>query len=80
MNIMSVVTLKSNLHKIVDQIQNEQLLQTMYDFLNVRHSSKSRSWWESLTEEQMQEVLISFDESEDEINLISREVVFGKAS
>ena len=29
---MGTVELKTNIHKIVDGIQNEQLLQTLYDF------------------------------------------------
>lgn len=75
---MNVVSLKSGIHEIVDQIQNEQLLQTFYDFLKSKQLDSSRSKWASLTEEQKQEVLISFEESEDESNLKSREEVFSK--
>ena len=37
---MGTVELKSDLHKILDRIENEQLLQTIYDFLKQRETSK----------------------------------------
>lgn len=69
--------LKLNIHKIVDGIENEQLLKTLYDFLKVRDTNKS-GYWVSLTEEQKQEVLLAYEESEDETNLVARENVFKK--
>ena len=65
---MGAIELKSNIHKIVDGIQNEQLLQTLYDFLKLRESAKNGEIWNSLTEQQKREVLISYDESEDDSN------------
>ena len=73
---MGTVELKSNIHKIVDSIQNEQLLQTLYDFLKVRQNSQTGKLYDSLTEEQKQEVLLAFEESEDENNLLDRDKVF----
>lgn len=71
---MKTPELKSNIHKIVDEIQSEQLLQTIYDFL--KSKEKSSRIWDTLTEEQKQEVLLAFDESEDESNLLDRDEVF----
>lgn len=73
---MGAVELKSNIHKIVDSIQNEQLLQTLYDFLKVRQSSQTGNLWNSLTEEQKQQVLLAFEESEDDNNLLDSDNVF----
>ena len=73
---MGTIDLRSNIHKIVDRIQSEQLLQTLYDFLKVRETNKPGRLWDSLTEEQKQEVLLAYDESEDENNLIDREKIF----
>lgn len=73
---MEAIELKSNIHKIVDGIQNEQLLKTIYDFLKVRETNKPGQLWDSLTAEQKEEVLLAYDESEDERNLIDREKVF----
>jgi len=37
---MKTLELKSNIHKIVEEIQSEQLLQSLYDFLRTWESSK----------------------------------------
>jgi len=73
---MEAIELKSNIHKIIDGIQNEQLLKTIYDFLKVRETNKPGQLWNSLTPEQKEELLLAYDESEDERNLIDREKVF----
>lgn len=75
---MGTVELKTNIHKIVDSIQNEQLLQTLYDFLKTRENSQTGQLWNSLTEEQKKEVLLAYEESEDENNLIDGNSVFKK--
>ena len=68
---MTTIELKSNLHKIVDKIDNEQLLQTIYDFLKLSENSQEGQIWKSLTEEQKKEVYLSYQESEDDRNLVS---------
>ena len=72
---MGTIELKSNLHKMVDKIDNEQLLHAIYDFLKDRMSSEEGKIWQSLTEEQKKEVYLSYQESEDNDNLISWEDV-----
>lgn len=67
---MKATKLKSNIHQIVDRIQSEQLLETIYDFLKTRETTKPGEIWNSLTDEQKKEVLFSFEESEDEKNLV----------
>ena len=76
---MGTPELKSNILRLVDGIQNEQLLQTLYDFLKVRETSKTGGLWQSLTVEQKQEVLLAYDESEDENNLVDAGKVFKRA-
>ena len=68
---MRAIELKSNLHKIVDKIDNEQLLQTIYDFLKLSENSQEGQIWKSLTEEQKKEAYLSYQESEDDKNLVS---------
>jgi len=68
---MSTAELRSNLHKIVDRIEDERLLRAVYSFLNERENSQEGKMWASLTEEQKKEVLQSYEESEDDSNLIS---------
>lgn len=75
---MGTIELKSSIHKIVEGIDNEQLLQTLYDFLKVREANKPGDLWESLSYQQKNEVLVAFEESEEEYHLIEREKVFKK--
>jgi CHAD domain-containing protein len=60
---MSAMELKSDLHKMLDQIENEQLLLTIYDFLKERTTASEGAMWKSLTEEQKKEVQLSYEES-----------------
>lgn len=68
---MTTIDLKSSLHKIVDKIDNEELLRTIYDFLKLRENSQEGRIWKTLTEEQKKEVFLSYEESENDSNLIS---------
>lgn len=72
---MSALQLKSDLHKIVDRIENEQLLQTIYDFLKMQEQSEEGAIWKSLTEEQKNDVYLSYTESQEERNLVDWETV-----
>jgi len=70
---MGTIELRSDLHKILDRIENEQLLRTIYDFLKQREAAKEGQIWETLTEDQKKEVYSSYDESQDDKNLIDWE-------
>ena len=73
---MGTLELRANIHSIVDGIQSEQLLQTLYDFLKIREKNKSGQLWASLTEQQKQDVLLAYDESENDEYLIESEKIF----
>lgn len=70
---MGTIELKSDLHKILDRIENEQLLRTIYDFLKQRETAKEGQIWKTLNEEQKKEVYLSYEESHDYKNLIDWE-------
>ncbi|MCZ8215982.1 MAG: hypothetical protein O9262_07065 [Cyclobacteriaceae bacterium] len=72
---MSTIELKSDLHKIVDKIENEQLLRAIYDFLKQGENEQEGQIWKTLTEEQKNEVYLSYKESQDDKNLIDWETV-----
>jgi hypothetical protein len=72
---MHTTELRSELHGIVDRIQDDRLLQAVYYFLSQRENSEEGLMWKSLTEEQRKEVLSAYEESEDETNLIDWEEV-----
>ncbi len=72
---MSTIELKSSLHKILDKIDNEKLLRTIYDFLKQRERQHEGEIWKTLTEEQKKEVYLSYEESENDSNLKSWETI-----
>jgi len=67
---MSTTEKKTNLHKIVDRIEDERLLRVIYDFLEVREKSTEGQLWKTLTAKQQEEVLQACDDSENDDNLI----------
>jgi len=74
---MGTLEIRSHLHQIIDGIQNEQFLQTLYDFLRVKKTDSEQGIWNALSTEQKAEVMLAFEESEDENNLIDPSKVFG---
>ena len=72
---MSTLELKSDLHKILEKIDNEQLLRALYDFLKQRENAQEGQIWKTLTEEQKKEVYLSYEESKNDDNLIDWEDV-----
>jgi len=70
---MGTIELKLHLHKILDKIENEQLLRTMYDFLKQNENVAEGQIWTTLTEEQRKEVYLSYEESQQDKNLIAWE-------
>ena len=62
---MGTIELKSNLHKIIDSIEDEQLLRAISRFLEKRKSAEDGLLWKELTDEQKKEVLQAYEESED---------------
>jgi len=66
-------TLKSSVHRLVDEIENEQLLVTLRDFLELRKETQPGKLWEELPEGKKQEILLALEESDDQSTLITRE-------
>lgn len=66
-------TLKYSVHQLVEEIDNEQLLETLRDFLSLRKETQPGKLWEELPEDKKQEILLALEESADESTLISRE-------
>ena len=75
---MNKATLKSNLHKLIDQIDNPNLLEEYYQEMKSIIQKSQENVWETLTEDQKKEVLLSYEESEDENNLTDTKSVLNK--
>ena len=65
--------LKASVHQLVEEIQDEQLLEALQEFLSLRKESQPGKLWEDLPEDKKQEVLLALQESEDESTLMTRE-------
>ncbi len=75
---MNNTSLKSNLHKLIDLIDDTNLLEEYYHEMKTIIQKSQGSAWDTLTDEQKKELLLSYDESEDESNLIDTKRVMSK--
>ena len=75
---MGTIELKSDLRKILDRIEDEQLLRAVYDFLKQREGAEVGQIWKTLTDEQKKEVYASYEESRDDSGLTSWDDVKNK--
>ncbi|XOV93187.1 MAG: hypothetical protein ACFHWX_00465 [Bacteroidota bacterium] len=75
---MSTVELKSNLHQLIDGIQNTKLLESLHDLLSERKNAKAGTLWNSLSKDQKKEVMEAFEESEHPENLTPHSEILSK--
>lgn len=75
---MDKAQLKTGIHSFIDQIDNIELLKEYYSELKGLIKTKKSSVWNSLSDEQKKEVLLSFEESEIDENLIDNDEVMKK--
>ena len=75
---MDKTTLKTNLHKFIDQIDSQNLLEEYYQEMKNLIQKSKVNVWDSLTDEQRKEVLLSYEESEMDSNLVDNESVMNK--
>ena len=70
---MSIAVIRSEFHQLIDSIQDRELLQEYLEALRRSLNREGGELWFSLTQEQKNRVLSSFEESKHEENLISME-------
>ncbi|MEO6522278.1 MAG: hypothetical protein ABIN91_11410 [Mucilaginibacter sp.] len=75
---MSTEQLRNLVIDQISQIDDEQLLNTVYDLLKLKDNEQTGKIWASLSQEEKDEVLLSYEESEDENNLIEVSALFKK--
>ena len=68
---MSAIKIRNNIHLLVDKIDNENFLKELYDLISKRYASKEGQLWNQLSEQEQEELLLAFDESDNPDNLIS---------
>ncbi len=68
---MANTALKTNLHRLVDQTENEELLRMAYNLLHLQKEADTSAFWESLTESQKAELHVSYQQGDDDEKLIA---------
>jgi hypothetical protein len=66
---------KEDFHKLIDSIENEQVLKSYYELISKLNSNETGKLWESLTQSEKEELLISVEESKDSNNWITHSEV-----
>jgi hypothetical protein len=69
---------KEKLHILVDQIQDEKLLKAYLDLLENRAKEVVGKLWNTLSNQEKEELLLSYEESFDDDNLIDNKEVKSK--
>ncbi len=69
---------KEKLHILVDQIQDEKLLKAYLDLLENRAKEVVGKLWNTLSNQEKEELLLSYEESFVDDNLIDNKEVKGK--
>jgi hypothetical protein len=67
--------IKDDFHHLIDIIEDEQLLKNYYQLIQTMNKNSDGTLWSALNEEEKKELLIAYDESFDEKNLLSHEQV-----
>jgi len=71
---------KEAFHKLIDNIEDEGLLNEYYNLISRLSNSQEGELWNTLTPEQKEELMLSYEESRDPKNLISHEEVVAQFS
>jgi hypothetical protein len=69
------MNVKEEFHHLIDEITDEDLLQDYYNLIQRLSGNQSGKLWNKLSDTQQQELILAYDESFDQANLISHEVV-----
>lgn len=69
---------KEAFHKLIDRIENEEILKGYFELILRLNSNQTGKLWDSLSSEEKGELLLSYEESLDPQNLISHEDVMAK--
>jgi len=77
---MDIGYIRNNFHQLIDQIEDEAILNELYQLLlNYQHKKENGDFWDNMTDEQKQELEQAIAESESDENLISHQEVMNRA-
>ena len=64
--------LKSSVLQLVQEIENEQLLEALRDFLQFKKANSPGKLWNELPKENQEAIFLALEEAENPANLLSR--------
>ena len=73
--MMNTLELRKDFHNLIDQIENEALLRRLYDIFKTRSQIRDGQLWSRLNEQEQEELLKAFEESEDPDHLLDYDEV-----
>lgn len=76
--MMDSIKLRNNFHTLIDSIKNDAFLNRFYEIMNRAKNRKEGSLIGRLTPSEHQELMSSYEESEDDSNLLDHKDVRSK--
>jgi hypothetical protein len=67
--------IKDDFHHLIDSIEDEQLLKSYYQLIKKINHDQNGQLWNNLTEDEKKELLMAYEESFENNNLLSHEQV-----
>jgi hypothetical protein len=67
--------IKEEFHHLIDSIEDEETLKAYYQLVQNLNDNQNGELWNKLTDEQKQDLLLSYEESFDPANMVSHEQV-----
>ena len=67
--------IKDDFHHLIDSIEDEQLLQRYYQLIQTINDDQNGHLWNSLNEDEKEELMVAYKESFDSDNLLGHEKV-----
>jgi hypothetical protein len=67
------MNIKEDFHHLIETIDDEQLLKGYYQLIQQLNNNQTGNLWKNLSETEKQELLLAYDESFEEKNLLSHE-------
>jgi len=77
---MQKTQLKTNFHQLIDSIDNEQLLSKFYGLMSQSRNLVDGQLWNKLTHDELEDLELSYLESENPENLITHSEIQKKHS
>lgn len=75
---MTKEAIKKEFHELIDKVENTLILEQFFNALNFSQNNSKAELWDSLTDSERNDIILTFNESEDENNLISFEEIKNK--